>query len=183
MKAIALRYRHPRFAGKVALVSDKDYPRVAPFKWHIVADKRVNGRLNFYAARYRRGCKGKNTVEYLHRLVLNVRASQQVDHKNRDGLDCRRSNLRLATTVQNRANSVAESSNQSGYKGVATVTYRREGKPVRVVYRASITVDGVRRTLGEYAEPIVAAEIYDEAAREAWGTYAFTNFPRKGASR
>jgi hypothetical protein len=50
----------------------------------------------------------------------------EIDHRDRDGLNNRPDNLRLATSTQNSANSKRQSNNTSGRKGV--FFYKRTGK-------------------------------------------------------
>lgn len=53
-------------------------------------------------------CKHKITRKYaglLHRLILNVTDQNiEVDHKNGNGLDCTRDNLRIANNILNQQN-------------------------------------------------------------------------------
>ncbi|WYV99228.1 HNH endonuclease [Pseudomonas phage vB_PpuM-KoPa-4] len=86
-----------------------------------------------------------------------------IDHKNRVRSDNRIGNLRLATVVQNANNQSKAKNNTSGYKGVSWCTTR--GK-----YRASIVVDGKRKTLGYYITPEEAHAVL-EVARQAHKEY------------
>lgn len=154
--------------GRVALVSDCDYTRVAAHKWSL--DK------NGYAVRKIRvvtpdGRRIQRKI-LLHRFILNAPRGRDVDHVNRDRLDCRRENLRPATRSQNMANVPPRPGGHSRYKGV---TWRDERK----AWRAEIRVNGERRRLGSFATEIEAARAYDRAAHAAWGEYAFLNFPHE----
>src|SRR5258706_10250374 len=105
----------------------------------------------------------------LHRFILDLPPYRErpidVDHVNRDGLDNRRENLRLATRAQNLANSGGRPGT-SRFKGVSFC--RQTGR-----WKVQITVDGHGRNLGRYATEEEAAMIYNEAAREAWGEHAY----------
>lgn len=61
----------------------------------------------------------------MHRLLLGVSKGEQVDHLNRDRLDNRRSNLRVASQLENVLNTGLPSNNTSGVKGV----YRHPKNP------------------------------------------------------
>ncbi|MDB5823790.1 MAG: endonuclease [Herminiimonas sp.] len=89
-----------------------------------------------------------------------------VDHINRNKLDNRPENLRLATAAQNRANIGKQRNNSSGYKGV----FLDRGK-----FRAAIRVSGLRRYLGTFGCAQAAAVAYDSAALAVFGEYAMTN--------
>ena len=89
-----------------------------------------------------------------------------VDHKNNDGLDCRRENLRTATRAQNCRNRPKHRNNTSGYKGVF-----KSGRS----WRAMIRVDGKLVCLGSFDTTIEAARVYDSEAVKRHGDFASLN--------
>lgn len=99
----------PLTQGKVALVDVEDYDYLMQWKWQ--ADKHKNGR--FYA---KRRMQKKNI--YMHRGILNTPKGIDTDHVNKDGLDNRRSNLRICSRSQNMMNRGKTNNNISGYKGI-----------------------------------------------------------------
>ncbi len=105
----------------------------------------------------------------VHRLawlyVHGVWPSGQIDHKNRNGLDNRISNLRVATSSQNQANKGMRSDNTSGVKGV---TWDAE----RCKWLAAIHVNGKRIGLGRHDSIGDAAFAYREAAIKHFGDFA-----------
>ncbi len=148
--------------GYVALIDLTDLEVVSRFKWH--ADKTKWGP---YARAYVPGSDNKKVS--LHRLILDAPKGVQVDHINGDGLDCRRSNLRLATQQQNNGNR-AKTTNptSSRFKGVD----RHHG-----AWRARIRSNGRQWTLGHFDREGDAARAYDAAAEEFFGEFARFNFP------
>lgn len=104
---------------------------------------------------------------FLHRVLLGLAPGdrRKVDHKNGNGLDNRRSNLRLATNSQNCANRGKQSNNTSGYKGVF---WSNRDK----LYEVKIC----RTYVGGFKDPISAAKAYDAAAIARYGEFAKTNF-------
>jgi hypothetical protein len=109
----------------------------------------------------------------LHRLLLNAPPELQVDHINGDGLDNRRSNLRLATGSQNQGNSRKRRDGvTSQYRGVSW--NKRAGK-----WQALLRREGKLQYLGYFSDEEAAARAYDAAALEQWGSFARLNFPER----
>jgi hypothetical protein len=155
--------------GYTTLVDDEDYEQLSKYKWFAAVQK--YGKV--YAAR------STPAIEWLFRprlipmhieLMGAAPKGHEVDHKNNDSLDNRRSNLRIATIAQNRQNSKKRSDNTTGYKGVNRAETDNR-------WLARIQNDGKTYYLGTYKTPIEAAQAYDEKARELHGEFARTNFP------
>jgi hypothetical protein len=167
VKGIPLRNR--RGLDLVALVDDEDYERVARFRWNPLR-RRLGGyyatRAVYGPERLPSGKLKKHTI-YLHRFVMNAPPDREVDHRDLDGLNCVRSNMRLATPRQNRANTPGLSRDGRVYKGV-----RRESR------HWGATCDG--RYVGTFRTAEEAARAYDAAARRAFGEFAWTNYPDDG---
>jgi len=95
-------------------------------------------------------------------------ATEQVDHIDRDPLNNRRENLRLATAGENMRNLLKHTDNTSGFKGVSFRTDR--GK-----WLAKIAVNRKQIHLGYFDTPEAAATAYDTAALVLHGTFACVN--------
>jgi hypothetical protein len=101
-----------------------------------------------------------------HRLIFKLMTGLdpvEVDHRDRDRLNNRWSNLRDATQAQNNANVGARRHNRLGIKGV---------KPHGQRFIARITVDRRAVHLGVFDTPEAAHAAYVEAARARWGEFA-----------
>lgn len=149
--------------GKVAIVDDEDYEHLSQWKWHFVASH------NGYAAR--REYPSRKYI-YLHRQITNAPKDMDVDHTNNDGLDNRKSNLRVCTTAQNLANrGFLPTRNKSGFKGVSF-----NGK--RWVAQIGLrTKDAhTNKVLGYFDTPEEAARAYDKVHTERYGEFAKPNF-------
>lgn len=107
----------------------------------------------------------------LHRLVLGrilqrpLADSEVPDHIDLNGLNNRRSNLRLATPLQNAANRGMLVTNTSGYKGVS---WSKADKK----WRATIGYRGKKLSLGLFDDPADAHRSYCKAASELHGDFA-----------
>jgi hypothetical protein len=116
----------------------------------------------------RRGGRSRQVLVYLHRLLMGAGGDQEVDHANRRRHDCRRSNLRFCTPLQNSRNKRSPL-NTSGYHGVYWAKSERK-------WKAAIRVDGVKVHLGYFTSIEEAARKYDQAAVHHFGEFAVLNF-------
>lgn len=159
-----------RAAGRVAFVDDEDYDLVMQYKWRVYEmDKGPEIRpVGPYATTtyWDKAAKRYRDVR-MHKLITGYARTDHIDH---DGLNNRRSNLRLATHAQNMHNMRPHLGATSQYKGVFLIKKRG-------VWRAVIKMNDRTRGLGEYVSEIQAAYAYDAAARELFGEFACLNFP------
>jgi hypothetical protein len=145
--------------GYTILLDAADLPKVAGRAWHV----HRYGPDALYAT----AASPEGTI-YLHRLIMDAPKGMQVDHINGNGLDCRRSNMRLTTHKQNHQNVRGNARNTSGFKGV-------RWKKDHHTWEARIKTDGRTRHLGYFPTPEDAAEAYNRAAVQLFGEYANLN--------
>jgi hypothetical protein len=157
----------PLTLGQVALVDDADWPYLSQFKWHA-----VRGGKNFYALRNTQvhgGVKGWRPVR-MHRVIMGAIKGQKIDHRNGNGCDNQRGNLRLATGAQNMANQVTLCvRNTSGRRGVSWDRARKR-------WQVAVSDHGRRIPLGRFKDLDEAARAYDAAALKLYGEFARPNF-------
>jgi hypothetical protein len=151
-------------------VDDSDYARVivGP-KWQAKVKRRKDGSVRTVYAVRTVLRNGKQTMEYLHRFIMNLHDPKiQVDHFDHDGLNNRRSNLRIATSAENMRNQRLHPANTSGLKGVTWDKSRRK-------FVARIRVNGKNQNLGGFATAELAAARYDEASLKYHGVFGLGN--------
>jgi hypothetical protein len=103
----------------------------------------------------------------MHRLIAGF-PPFRLDHRNQNGLDNRKRNLRRATRSENAANKAKPKNNTSGYKGVSWHALSNK-------WRAYIKVNQKWKHLGLFSSAKAAAKAYDLAARRWFGKFAYTN--------
>ena len=121
----------------------------------------------------RDGYAQKSSTKRIHRQVIEriigmpIPKGKVVDHKNRNRLDNRRSNLRLCTVKDNNRN-VSKTKGSSRFKGVYWKANRKK-------WVSQIKVDGQLIYLGIFEKEIDAAKVYNEAAKKYHGEFASPN--------
>jgi hypothetical protein len=84
-----------------AMIDIEDVEKCRPYKWYMTE---MMGNSRYVKA----VISGKNLG--LHRFVLDYDGDMPIDHINRNGLDNRKSNLRIVTSSENSVNSKTRSS-------------------------------------------------------------------------
>jgi hypothetical protein len=110
----------------------KDYPTISPYTW--CAARRGGKKLYAHS-------KIEGRTIGMHQLLLISSDGRTPDHKDGNGLNNQRSNLRLATRNQQSYNRSIRADNTSGTPGVSW-TGRK--------WKAYITVDGKDIILGSF---------------------------------
>ena len=147
--------------GKYAIVDAQDYDRLKRYNWCA-----LKGAQTFYAKTFHLS----GAILSMHRLILNAPKGLFVDHIDHNGLNNRKSNLRLCTNQQNLRNKLPRPGCSSKYKGVSWSKARSK-------FRANIYLNRKAIHLGYFDSEIAAARAYDKKARELFGEFAFLNFP------
>lgn len=107
----------------------------------------------------------------MHRFILGLLSSDKrlTDHRNTNGLDNRKRNLRLATTQENvRHSKKHRDAQQSKYKGIYWEAERK-------CWRAYIYLNKKKIWLGRFIDEISAAKAYNKKAKELFGEFVLLN--------
>jgi hypothetical protein len=142
----------PLRRGPEALVDDADYAWLSRFRWS------WNGH---YAFRCRPKYDIGPSFIFMHRLIMGVdgvpiELSGEVDHRNKNKLDNRRSNLLLTDHAGNARNRAPRSA--SGFKGVRRALTRREGWVAYISTARSYKYLGTFPTIAEAVAARTAAD-------------------------
>ena len=148
--------------NKFALVDDDDYEKLIKFKWCAIKHTKSN---SFYVVT----SINKKAIP-MHRMIIGEKEGFQIDHKDRNGLNNQKSNLRFTTRSQNQWNKLCSKNNPTGFKGVS-----RHGKKFKMDIKAGNT----KITKCGFSTAIEAALCYDKHAIILHGEFACLNFRDK----
>jgi hypothetical protein len=144
---------------KECYYDDFDHDLISQYIWCIVPNRKT-----FYAfSRIKIGYKRYRSIR-MHQLFLS---GGHIDHRDGNGLNNQRSNLRIATTQQNTCNVAITKRNKSGYKGVYKTRYNS--------FIACVRKNGVLYHGGTFKTPVEAAKKYNEMALWHHGEFAWLN--------
>lgn len=146
----------PLTQGRIATIDACDVPLVSGLNWVVLA-----ARNTTYAQARLSGGK----IVMMHRLLMNAPNGMLVDHKDMNGLNNRRENLRISTRSENAYNQGVVARNTSGFKGVCW--HKASGK-----WMARITSNGIHEYLGLFDTAEKAYDAYCLAARQRHGDFA-----------
>jgi hypothetical protein len=139
--------------GYVAVIDAADAHLVAERAWQAKESLARDGHvMTVYAT------SGMETLR-LHRAIIQAKPEETVDHIDGNGLNNRRSNLRICTKSENAQNRRTRRNTVSGVKGV--VWHKRIKK-----WQASIMVGGKGVHLGYFQTVEAAAAAYAKASAE-----------------
>lgn len=133
-------HRRDGTVAAFALIDAADYEWLSGWHWSVATKHRVAARR-----------EGRRVV-YMHRQILGLEHGDglQGEHKNRDPLDNRRSNLRVAQGQdENMQNLGPYRTNRSGYRGVSWDKRTRR-------WMAKATVAGKQKYLGRFVTAAAA---------------------------
>lgn len=136
------------------MIDTEDLPKLQGHKWY--------QHMGYARAR------GTDGEIHLSHVILPCPEGYFVDHINRDKLDNRKSNLRIATRSENNANRRSFKNSTSQYKGVH---WNKKSS----LWEAAIRKEGKQVSLGMYESELAAASAYNDYARKLWGDFAVLN--------
>ena len=154
----------PLTQGKFATVDAANYEELNQHKWFAMKHR------NTYCAQRHIMRNSKRTTILMHYEILCVPHRTQINHRNGNHLDNRKSNLRISTRKQSAYSARKRKNCTSRYKGVCWNKKRKKCV-------ASIRCDYKPYHLGYFDDEMEAARAYDSKALELFGEFARLNFP------
>lgn len=148
------------YGTKECFIDEEDYDKIKDKFWCIVPNRRT-----FYAMTRFKVSHGKYRTVRMHQMLIE---GKPIDHKDGNGLNNQKSNLRSSTPQQNNFNTPPTSRNKSGYKGVHLSNWGTS-------YVACIRVSGKLIHGGSFKTAVEAAKKYNEMAMVHHGEFAWLN--------
>lgn len=149
--------------NKFTLVDDSDYEWLNQWKWHVQPS--INTE---YVVRTEWLTNKKCICIRMHRLIMDASIKELIDHKDGNGLNNQRNNLRKADSTKNGANRRTAKNSSSKYLGVHFCNTRKK-------WVSQIQHKGKGKHLGVFNDEVKAAESYNMAAIELHGEFANLN--------
>jgi hypothetical protein len=146
-----------------AKVDLADYDTVAAHTWHATTD---GHRVYPHTVIRAPGVK-RRSISMAKLLLGEPEDRQRIDYRNRNGMDCRRANLRYVTQEFLLAKRKPLTTGTSRFKGV---TWDEANGKWLAAFR------GIK--LGRFHDENDAARAFDDAAWDQYGPDAYLNFPR-----
>jgi len=152
----------PLTKGQFAKVDAADYEWLMQWKWQAAWSRKTQ---SYYAQRTIH-IGGKSKTVIMTRVIMSAEGDIDIDHRNHDTLDNRRTNLRFSTAAQNACNRKRQANNTSGCKGVTWV-------PSHGKWRVRVRFKNIRTHIGYFNEFEEATLAYTEAARRIQGEFMY----------
>ena len=138
----------------IIFYDDDDHELISLYKWYVTRA----GDLLYVQS------KSFHKYTYMHRLIMNAKKCEEIDHRFGNGLDNQKKNLRKCTHAENQCNKKA--SGISKYLGVSFHSGR---------WRAKIKKNGIETHIGHFKIEKNAALAYNEMALKIHGEFARLN--------
>lgn len=155
-------YVYYTYDHKPFLIDKEDREKLRQYEW----------KVDVVRPNYKRIVSRQTRNVRLGRFLLGIIDGCVVDHRDGNGFNNQKQNLRIVTYSQNAMNSKISTKNKTGYKGVSMTKYGR--------YDAHACINGKQYYIGRYLTAEEAAHAYDKFARTIHGEYGCYNFPTGG---
>ena len=153
---------------KIALIDNEDYDLINQYKWCAVWDN-----FNWYAVTSLPRLNGSQIKLKMHQLIMGRIVDKEIDHKDGDGLNNQKYNLRFCTNMENQQNqkkckTYNKRQTSSIFKGVHWNKLSKK-------WQAQITYRKKHIHLGFFKVETEAALAYNNASLKYFTEYAKLN--------
>jgi hypothetical protein len=148
----------PLTQGFESVIDSSDIHLIEGFNWYAMRQKQT-----VYAFR-NEIIDGKASLVSIHRTIAGHPHGMQVDHRDGNGLNNRKSNLRIATHQQNNLNRRFSEKNSSGLKGVSWCKERNK-------WLSQIQIAGKSFNLGRFDTKEDAYNAYCAYSKKLHGEF------------
>lgn len=154
--------------GMEATVDDEDYEWLSQWGWYYLKKEKDNTGYAMRIGRKSDGSRNRKGI-LMHREILGLKDGEYGDHKDGNGLNNQRYNIRKASNAKNCYNQKKGTRKMSSkYKGVS---WDRQMKK----WKSSIGFNYKKIFIGLYDLEIEAATAYNNSASELYGEFAKIN--------
>lgn len=146
----------------------EDLERVVnfPYTWYAKLNKSI-GKYYVYASEYIKKTKRCKPI-FLHQFIMNA-SGKTVDHKNNDGLDNRKSNLRVVLDKNNSTN--RRSKNKNNFSGYRNVSWSKKYSK----WIVQLQVNKKNTILGKFDDVHEAGKFAEEMRKKYYGEFCGKN--------
>lgn len=149
-----------------------DVNRMRAFRWSVTSTNKRN-KTNYLIARPWRSGSSSNWIVMAHGLIMSFpTGGSVVDHIDQNGLNNKRSNLRVVDSWRNSLNKKSSRQSSTGYKGIYKIYYKGKfsGR-----YNVQIRNKHKLIDLGCFTDIEKAKQVYNDKCKQLRGDFAILN--------
>ena len=170
MKIIKIKYKNEI---KECFIDEEYFELINKYNWYFCLG---------YIYGYKKGIKNKKNMTFIHRVIMGLNKGDkiQIDHKDHNGLNNKKNNLRYSNQQQNCQNRIANKNGSSKYLGVYKVYPKKKCKDgyhyYDPCYIARIKIKNITKHIVCSKYEKVAAKFHDKVVSLLYGEFAYLNF-------
>ena len=152
----------PTHGLKEVYIDTEDKEKVSKYHWNVSKRTRPENTFNVVTPK-----NDELDSTLLYRYIMNAPKDMNIDHRDGNELNNRKSNLRICTQADNNKNLGMKKTNKSGYKGVIWYHYHNTNK-----WHSYIKLNKKIISLGYYEKLEDAVNARNKGEIKYFGEYA-----------